>query len=507
MAVATYRVTASSLNIRSGPSTDYKAVGSYKAGTIVNVYEAKNGWARVGTDRWCSMTYLSLISTDPNAGLAPSYVPTKDLENRPIYFMQTDSRWKNVMYCPINDKSRTIGVQGCGPTAACMIINEWFDKNYGPVECCDWSASAGYCTVNNGTYWSMMKALAVKFGCKFSQTASYDEAKDFLKSNKGSLIVCIMGKGNWTSSGHFILMYKCDNNYVYINDPASTLDRRQKNTAALLKSQCRQYFCFVKPTNPDDATSWADKTKEVDIAQMAFVVTASILSVRSAPTTSDGNNIVGTIAEGALVRATKKCGDWYYVTGTANAPITTVVNYTVVKGDSWWKIAANKLGSGARMEELAKLNGKTTKDMLHPGDVIKISTVTTDTANGKIISGWCPASYLSDANINNVNSDIASLVAEAINYLSNIKFLSNPETWRECIFDMDYLTNLMIAITNAVDSASLKSAGANKYTDVSVAIDSLNKIGVIASPDYWKNNYSKVKNVDQLIFRAAEWLC
>ena len=128
-------------------------------------------------------------------------------------------------------------------------------------------------------------------------------------------------------------------------------------------------------------------------------------------------------------------------------------------------------------------------------------------ANGKIISCWCPASYLSDANINNVNSDIASLVAEAINYLSNIKFLNNPETWRECIFDMDYLTNLMIAITNAVDSASLKSAGANKYTDVSVAIDALNKIGVIASPDYWKNNYSKVKNVDQLIFRAAEWLC
>lgn len=446
MAISNYRVTASVLNIRSGPSTDYKVVGSYKNGAIVDVYETRSGWARVGTDRWCSMSYLSLISTDPNAGLAPSYVPTKDLENRPIYLMQTDSRWKNAMYSAINDKSQTIGQSGCGPSAASMIINEWFDKNYGPVECCNWAASAGYRTANNGTYWSMMKAIAVKFGCKFSQTASYDEAKNFLKNNKGSLIVCIMGKGNWTSSGHFILMYKCDDNYVYINDPASTLDRRQKNTAALLKSQCRQYFCFVKPTNPDDATTWAEKDKEVAIDQLAMVVTATVLNVRSAPTTSDGNNIVGTVGEGAIVRATKKCGDWYWVTGT-------------------------------------NLTG------------------------GKPVSGWCAASYLSDANINNLNSDIASLVNEAINYLANIKFLNSPEWWRECIFDMDYLTNLVVAITNAIDSRGLKTIGKNEYSDVTKAIDALTKIGVISSPDYWKTNYTKVKNVNHLILGAARWLC
>ena len=46
--------------------------------------------------------------------------------------------------------------------------------------------------------------------------------------------------------------------------------------------------------------------------------------------------------------------------------------YTVKKGDSWWSIAAAKMGNGNKMAELAKFNGKTTKDIIHPGNVLKI---------------------------------------------------------------------------------------------------------------------------------------
>lgn len=51
---------------------------------------------------------------------------------------------------------------------------------------------------------------------------------------------------------------------------------------------------------------------------------------------------------------------------------TPYVLYTVVKGDSWWKIAANKMGSGNKCEELAKYNNKTTSSIIYPGDIIKI---------------------------------------------------------------------------------------------------------------------------------------
>lgn len=50
---------ASALNIRKGPGTDYNIVGCLKKGTQVIVYEEKNGWSRIGDNKWCSSKYLS----------------------------------------------------------------------------------------------------------------------------------------------------------------------------------------------------------------------------------------------------------------------------------------------------------------------------------------------------------------------------------------------------------------------------------------------------------------
>lgn len=72
--------------------------------------------------------------------------------------------------------------------------------------------------------------------------------------------------------------------------------------------------------------------------------------------------------------------------------------YTVKPRDTWWGIAAKYLGSGAKMNELATYNGKTTKTMLHPGDTIKIpgkytgsnTTVTkpSNNTNNSKVTGW-----------------------------------------------------------------------------------------------------------------------
>lgn len=51
---------------------------------------------------------------------------------------------------------------------------------------------------------------------------------------------------------------------------------------------------------------------------------------------------------------------------------STPRNYTVRPGDSWWKIADEQLGSGARMNELAAINGMTVNSTIHPGQVIKL---------------------------------------------------------------------------------------------------------------------------------------
>lgn len=49
--------------------------------------------------------------------------------------------------------------------------------------------------------------------------------------------------------------------------------------------------------------------------------------------------------------------------------------YEVKANDTWWNIAAKKLGSGTKMYELAKFNNRTVKVLLHPGDILMLPTL------------------------------------------------------------------------------------------------------------------------------------
>ena len=53
-----YKVTPfQGLNIRSGPGLQHKKVGVYTCGTLVTIFETKNGWGRTAKG-WVSMDYL-----------------------------------------------------------------------------------------------------------------------------------------------------------------------------------------------------------------------------------------------------------------------------------------------------------------------------------------------------------------------------------------------------------------------------------------------------------------
>lgn len=444
----TYKVVASALNVRKGPGVGYAKVDMLYNGDTVEVDREEDGWAHIGDYRWCSMDYLVEVASSSSNSVAPSYIPSKDLDNRPIYLMQSDPRWRSKPYTSSNNPTQTIGSSGCGPTAASMIINEWIDKTYDPVRACAWALASGYRTKDNGSSWGMFKALAVKYGLKFSQVAKGADAKKFMDENPDSLVVCIMTTGNWTSGGHFILMYKCDGQYVYINDPNSTSAARQKNTFSLLKSQCLQYFCFAKPKKEEDKEVWENKDNVETIAKTPYAVAVSRLALRNNPTTSDGDNIVCYLDDGCLCYATKKCGSWLYVSG----------------------------------------------------DYISADNTATT------VSGWCPANCIELASIDNVTSGIAMVCKESIDYLVKIDFIGTPEYWYKNAFKVNYLTNLIIGIANAIDSRKIKENPYKATYTADAAVDYLTSCNVINTPAYWKAHMNDIKYIDTLIIRAAEWL-
>ena len=180
------------------------------------------------------------------------------LNNKPVSYLQTDSRWAKWPYSNYNE-STNIGASGCGPTAMAMVIATWVDPSVTPVTTCQWSLDHGYKATGNGTYQSYFVPQAAAYGleCYRVNTSSiqymssanaakyHQEAHDAV--DEGHLVICLMGKGLWTSSGHFILWYSNDGDDVLINDPASTKAARLRNTFAKLKSEVRYYWVVKVP--------------------------------------------------------------------------------------------------------------------------------------------------------------------------------------------------------------------------------------------------------------------
>ena len=161
----------------------------------------------------------------------------------PVDYKQYDSRWGKKKYTATGNSSQTIASSGCGPTSMADIVACWIDKNITPVEMCEYSLKKGYRTRNDGTAWGFFKSVANAFPqgfSKFVQTKSMSTLKAALAN--GAFAVSSMGPGYWTKGGHFICVYKMDNNYVYAKDPASSTRKKQKIID--FEKQRKQFFIF-----------------------------------------------------------------------------------------------------------------------------------------------------------------------------------------------------------------------------------------------------------------------
>ena len=106
-------------------------------------------------------------------------------------------------------------------------------------------------------------------------------------------------------------------------------------------------------------------------------------NVRQQPNASA--SVVKIVNAGQTFTSSKIENGWYYINelkgyinlkGISKAEDIKVtpnfITYKIKVGDSWWKIAQEQMGNGARCEELAKYNGMTTKTVIQPNQQIKI---------------------------------------------------------------------------------------------------------------------------------------
>lgn len=120
-------------------------------------------------------------------------------------------------------KSSTIKQAGCGVTAMAMIVSTMYDSSYTPLNASDDAKGFGSCGPGiSGTSASFFGRAAKKYGLGYQEVGkkgNLQAVTNALKSGK-SLIIAHMGPGDFTRSGHYIVLSKVNSKgQVYVLDP------------------------------------------------------------------------------------------------------------------------------------------------------------------------------------------------------------------------------------------------------------------------------------------------
>lgn len=168
-----------------------------------------------------------------------------------------------------------------------MVLATWADKSVTPKTECAWALAHGYKAPHQGTYYGYFKPAAARYGLTaymmnganiYGNSSSKYHALAKAEIDKGNLVIACMGKGNWTSSGHFVLVWKIAGNVIYINDPASTKLARTQGSYSLFKQQVKYYFVIecpesTAPTSEPQPTQPIKEDDDMDIAKFMSEIT------------------------------------------------------------------------------------------------------------------------------------------------------------------------------------------------------------------------------------------
>lgn len=131
-------------------------------------------------------------------------------------FLQWDKRWGYMQYG--NDVA---GITACGPLCLSMVayyLTE--DPEMSPDKMIEFSIEDGHCVPGNGSAWTLISKGAPKLGLTVKELPLV-EAFVRRELESGKPVICVMGPGVFTTTGHFIVLTGYENGMYRINDPNS----------------------------------------------------------------------------------------------------------------------------------------------------------------------------------------------------------------------------------------------------------------------------------------------
>ena len=163
-----------------------------------------------------------------------------DRETVPL-FLQWDPMWGYRRY-----GSDFLAVTGCGPT--CLAMVGYYltgDENMTPDAIAKFAQRNGYYEKGYGSSWTLISKGGVDLGLTVKELPLVEKKiSDALE--EGNPVILALGPGDFTSSGHYIVLTGVEEAGYRVNDPNSRVNSEKLWTYEALEDQIRNIWAISK---------------------------------------------------------------------------------------------------------------------------------------------------------------------------------------------------------------------------------------------------------------------
>lgn len=152
-------------------------------------------------------------------------------------FLQWDPMWGYEKY-----GSDFLAVTGCGPT--CLAMAGYYltgSQNMNPAEIAVFAENSGYYASGYGSSWTLISEGSTRLGLKATELPLVKKRMtDALEA--GNPVILALGEGDFTTTGHYIVLTDYADGAFTVNDPNSRERSGQPWTYEQLEGQIRNIW-------------------------------------------------------------------------------------------------------------------------------------------------------------------------------------------------------------------------------------------------------------------------
>lgn len=161
-----------------------------------------------------------------------------DAQGVPL-FLQWDPRWGYETY-----GSDCIGITGCGPTCLAMVgYSLTGSEEFTPEKIADFAWQNGYYAKDHGSSWTLISEGSGRLGLTATELPLVKK-KMVTALEAGKPIILALGPGDFTTTGHYIVLTGWEEEAFRVNDPNSVENSEKLWTYEELEPQIRNIWAI-----------------------------------------------------------------------------------------------------------------------------------------------------------------------------------------------------------------------------------------------------------------------